>query len=51
MGRIQNLPNITGVPSDEFIEDIEDETEKKEVQALVEQYDESDGSWSQPSSI
>mmetsp|Transcript_14057 Transcript_14057/g.21089 ORF Transcript_14057/g.21089 Transcript_14057/m.21089 type:complete len:513 (+) Transcript_14057:192-1730(+) len=45
------LAKYNGRPSDEFLEDIEDETEKEEVTLLVEQYDKLDDSWGQPSSM
>lgn len=49
--RNTKLATYNGRPSDEFIEEMEDETEKKEVTSLVEQYDNLDDSWNQPSSM
>jgi hypothetical protein len=48
--RNTKLVKYNGRPSDEFVEDIEDETEREEVKSLVDQYDELD-SWGQPSSM
>ena len=45
------LSDYNGLPSEEFVEDIEDEAEKAEVTKLVDQYNELDFSdWSQPAS-
>lgn len=47
----QNLSKYNGRPSEEYVEDIEDEDERKEAKKLVEKYDELDSTWGQPSSM
>ena len=45
------LEKYNGRPSEEFVEDLEDEKEREEVRQLVAQYDRLDSTWGQPSSM
>jgi len=45
------LEKYNGRPSEEYIENVEDETEREELRKLIEQFDELDSTWSQPSSM